>query len=174
MFSSFSPSFTRLNVVLTPTLEAVLNHLSLLLFDLSLRLFDLSFRLFDLTVRESKPQSGVFTLTVRESKPQSSRTTVSSPAPPSSRLHHRLFAGSIVCSSHGLVPPIYINMGIPLVSSTLFHSSSNGVFTSMEFIRTELSASKLYSLGLKHVWEINNSSKLDLECYDSKTFNAGN
>ena len=25
----------------------------------------------------------------------------------------------------------------------------------------------------KHVWEINNFSKLDSECYDSKPFNAG-
>ncbi|XP_057734010.1 uncharacterized protein LOC130949224 [Arachis stenosperma] len=30
------------------------------------------------------------------------------------------------------------------------------------------------SFTYKHVWEINNFSKLDLECYDSKTFNAGN
>ncbi|RYR75914.1 hypothetical protein Ahy_A01g000516 [Arachis hypogaea] len=29
------------------------------------------------------------------------------------------------------------------------------------------------SFTYKHVWEINNYSKLDLECYDSKTFNAG-
>nr|XP_029146100.1 uncharacterized protein LOC112722669 isoform X1 [Arachis hypogaea] len=30
------------------------------------------------------------------------------------------------------------------------------------------------SFTYKHVWEINNFSKLDLEFYDSKTFNAGN
>ncbi|XP_015965905.1 APO protein 1, chloroplastic [Arachis duranensis] len=44
-------------------------------------------------------------------------------------------------------------MGIPLVSSALCHSSSNGVFTSMEFIRTELSASNSYSLGLKFKYQ---------------------
>ncbi|XP_020972831.1 uncharacterized protein LOC110269381 [Arachis ipaensis] len=77
----------------------VLNHLSLLLFDLSLRLFDLSFRLFDFTVCESKLQSGVLTFT-----PACVVSPLVHPlVPPSSRLHRRLLAGSIVCSSHGLV-----------------------------------------------------------------------